>query len=569
MKKDSTFPIAGAALSQTPQRKSNGKRFLPLLWLLFCMTLLPLSVQAQVNPTDYGLFFDVASGTVWLDLNHDGLIDASDSEYFPAPASWNWNSGTHTLTLNNFSWITPAQIALVILGGNLTVNLNGTNTFESQFNNGTLSSGSNVSAGIAVPFFQITITGSGTLNATGGDISGVGTHVNTVGINGTLTVAGGTVNATGGTATALTPSFDGNSFGVISVDYINIKGGILNAKGGSGTGASGVACGVYAVTSNTISGGTVEASGSTSAFNQAPVLPSAYKWWANHTAPTNPGGAGTLFNGSGTAYTYSASDQYVKIETATPPRITGPASMTLMTGYTAISTDVYTITGTTPVTVVKTSGDDHITWNNATRKLDIAEGLDIGIYKVELTASNGVGTFRFTFTLTVEERVYYLDIPQNVVGGTVEVITQTPYLAEEGETVTLIITSDEGYELESITVVGYDNSNIIIPLTCTDNVCTFTMPAFHVSIVVVFRPLTTGNIWAGHALPLRAWTVNGVLYVNGINDGATLRVYNIFGVLVYEALPLSEGSGDASIPLPGRGIYIITDGKETIKVVNN
>ena len=449
---------------------------------------------------------------------------------------------------------------------------------------------------------------------------------------------------------------------------------------------------MHALISSTISGGTVEASGSTGAFRQAPVLPSAYTWWANNAATTNPGGAGTLFNGSGTAYTYSASDQYVKIEstriavvsdvtvsgtaeqTLTPqtatvtlfgetvgvaltnnnaaswfagvgslpagitvaanatagsniitltfggmpsavstaafnitvpasalssggalallpnpnakfditgsgtvnppvtpsvaPRIYGSTWITLATGYTATSSDAYSITGDSPVTVTKTSGDSHITWNDATRKLDIAAGLPEGEYRITLGAVNSVGTFTLTVTLTVVEPVYYLDAPRNVAGGTLKVITNEPYIAAAGETVTLVITSDKGYELESIAVYDYYNKDVAVTLNCTDNACTFTMPAHHIRIVVVFRSITTANEqWTMDNGQLKAWTANGVLYVSGIADGATLRVYNIFGMLV-EASPNPSEGGEFVLPLPGRGVYIITDGKRVVKVNN-
>ena len=41
--------------------------------------------------------------------------------------------------------------------------------------------------------------------------------------------------------------------------------------------------------------------------------------------------------------------------------ITGPKTVTLSQGYDAASSDAYTITGTAPVTVTKTSGDSKIT----------------------------------------------------------------------------------------------------------------------------------------------------------------------------------------------------------------
>ena len=51
--------------------------------------------------------------------------------------------------------------------------------------------------------------------------------------------------------------------------------------------------------------------------------------------------------------------------------------------------------------MTKTSGDPEITWNNGTKKLDIAAGLAPGTYAATLRASNSAGDAALTFTLTV------------------------------------------------------------------------------------------------------------------------------------------------------------------------
>ncbi|WP_347488029.1 YDG domain-containing protein [Desulfoscipio sp. XC116] len=103
---------------------------------------------------------------------------------------------------------------------------------------------------------------------------------------------------------------------------------------------------------------------------------------------------------------YADFDTVITVKTidadTTAPTLTGPTAMTLAEGYGATSTGDYTITGTEPVEVTKTSGDSKITWNDATKKLDIAAGLTPGSYPVILTASNGTSPdATLTFTLTV------------------------------------------------------------------------------------------------------------------------------------------------------------------------
>ena len=63
---------------------------------------------------------------------------------------------------------------------------------------------------------------------------------------------------------------------------------------------------------------------------------------------------------------------------------------------------------------------------------------------------------------------------------------------------------------------------------------------------------------------LKAWTQNGILHVSGVAEGATVRVYNLNGQLIYSATVV-ETHGSAS--LPERGIYIVSDGVTTVKTV--
>jgi hypothetical protein len=252
---------------------------------------------------------------------------------------------------------------------------------------------------------------------------------------------------------------------------------------------------------------------------------------------------------------------------ASTPHITGPASLTLVTGYAATSTDAFTITGTTPVTVNNTSGDIHITWNNGTKRLDIAEGLPEGVYTVTLRATNSVGSHTFTFTLTVKEPVYYIDIAP-ATGGGVTAATSAPYLAAAGETVTLLITPDNGYILESIQVCNMVNRNVTIALNGADLTRTFTMPAYHVTITATFRDTRNTDIeetGRPQGSPLLAYTRNSALRVSGLTVGELWSVYNISGTLIVQEVTDSD---KAEVVLPGHGIYIVISGKRKVKIIN-
>lgn len=112
--------------------------------------------------------------------------------------------------------------------------------------------------------------------------------------------------------------------------------------------------------------------------------------------------AGTTFYAPGATPSLPAGTILTPGYSGTAPTITGPATLTLTEGYDATATGMYTITGTAPVAVTKTSGDAMIVWNDATKKLDVAAGLAAGNYTVTLKASNGIlPDATWTFTLTV------------------------------------------------------------------------------------------------------------------------------------------------------------------------
>ena len=252
-----------------------------------------------------------------------------------------------------------------------------------------------------------------------------------------------------------------------------------------------------------------------------------------------------------------------------PPYITGDLFMTLTEGYSAISTNAYTIYGTAPVMVTKISGESLITWNNLTETIDIAAGLPVGDYEVKLRVDNNTASvYTFVFNLTVRKKVYLIDIPQIIVGGSLTVQTETPYLGFEGETVTLTVTPDKGYELKALSVYMSDASgnlirSVVIPLKGSGNTYTFTMPVHNIAIEVSFRDnVGIENIRANS---LNAFVQNDILYVSGLTAGEVLSIYNITGTLIYQGVTNSD---KMEINLSGRGVYLIRSNNNTVKVVN-
>jgi hypothetical protein len=88
------------------------------------------------------------------------------------------------------------------------------------------------------------------------------------------------------------------------------------------------------------------------------------------------------------------------------------------------------------------------------------------------------------------------------------------------------------------------------------------MPAYDVIISATFRDMRTG-IEAASQSSLKGYTQNGILYVSGLTAGKSWSIYNTSGMLMYQGIAADD---KAEVPLPGRGVFIVTDGKEIIKI---
>ena len=65
------------------------------------------------------------------------------------------------------------------------------------------------------------------------------------------------------------------------------------------------------------------------------------------------------------------------------------------------------------------------------------------------------------------------------------------------------------------------------------------------------------------ATVLTASVLDGTLHVGGLTSGELWSVYNLSGTLVYRTVATAS---EAQIRLPGRGVYVVVSGNETVKV---
>ena len=67
-----------------------------------------------------------------------------------------------------------------------------------------------------------------------------------------------------------------------------------------------------------------------------------------------------------------------------------------------------------------------------------------------------------------------------------------------------------------------------------------------------------------HPSTLTASASNGILYINGLQPGKPLHIYNITGQLVYKGVAKAT---QESIAVAARGIYVVTAGTQTVKII--
>ncbi len=125
---------------------------------------------------------------------------------------------------------------------------------------------------------------------------------------------------------------------------------------------------------------------------------------------------------------------------------------------------------------------------------------------------------KVTFTLTVEEEAYTVNVDENITGGTV---TATPANAKEGDTVTLKAEPKEGYKFTGWIVKDASDKDV----TVTDN--TFTMPAGAVDVSATFEGIELTDYEALTAVEIKEnkqlTTADAVAERGGLPETVTLK----------------------------------------------
>ncbi len=235
--------------------------FSMLLTVALMLSLLP-GTTVSAAPAGRTKALDLAATEVEKEedgtkYQTSGDIDALAAEgwaWYPNGTTVNGNTYPgKVLVLDGINLVTTAPTALTVPDGT-TIDFSGTNIIKGGDNSAGKAYG--ILCGVLYGSQTLTINGTGTLNVTSGETSGVGTANDSYGIwvARSLTFNGGTVNAVAGN------SEDG-SYGVFS-NNITIIGGKINATGSNvnrPTNGSVECAGAAAGTSFTLTGGTLTA----------------------------------------------------------------------------------------------------------------------------------------------------------------------------------------------------------------------------------------------------------------------------------------------------------------------
>lgn len=236
---------------------------------------------------------------------------------------------------------------------------------------------------------------------------------------------------------------------------------------------------------------------------------------------------------------------------------------------TMLSTVTFNVNPSTAVVTVQDASGTEITGTDNTYRLNI------GTYTYNITASGyypesdsftvdgtnrtiDVELTRRVGTTTPGVSTYLISVPSNITGGSISV---NPTRASRGSIITITVNPDEGYELDTLTVLDNNNNRIDVNQENATRY-TFTMPSSRVTVNATFKQ---SNDPTPSDLPFtdvatNEWYYDAVKYVyeNGIMNGTDSTSFSpnnttTRGMIVtmlhrLEGEPSAEASSFADVP---------------------
>ena len=168
----------------------------------------------------------------------------------------------------------------------------------------------------------------------------------------------------------------------------------------------------------------------------------------------------------------------------------------------------------------------------------------------ELTVEFEVATYPVTFSTADGNGVVIVTVDSRTISSGAQIV--------HGKDIVFTATPNEGFQVKEWKLNGFvvtDNKT---------NVYTHNNISEAIEVSVAFESSIASDSRDLSVNQLKAWILNGLLYVNGLKPGVVWSVYNAAGALVYQNVATGE---EAKIPLGNQGVYIIQSENYSVKVV--
>jgi len=382
---------------------------------------------------------------------------------------------------------------------------------------------------------KFTSTGSGSIVMNSG-YEGIQANDGSTTVNITGSISGVTRGIVAETGSNVT--FTGSVSSTSATLIANNTGSAILLNGNVTAGVSGP---------QALAGGNVTVNGTISTTGTYLLIGTVPKAKTDFVLPSTKTGYATYSDGTNTVW--------VK---GTAPTITGGTpSITVLPGYTAMSTASFTISGDPAPRVTKTSGDSHLTWNDATKKIDIAPGLTTGSYSAVLSAQNGVtpnGSYIFTFIVGAPPICQIGSINYTALNDAIAAVptgstttTTIKLLAD----INYVSQQDYDYGIVSLPSISITNKKIVFDLNgfnlSIKNYCTYGI--YQSGGYIDFTGTGTFNVQGGYD-PYFAITGGAGVYVT--NSGSC-RVSSVTIAQAYQ-------SGGTGVVTNGSGCIVTVEG---------
>ena len=526
------------------------------------------------------------------------VIDGSGGTLTLAPTSGGIIGGGSSVTINSGTVVVNNVADTGISGNNVTISSGASVTINNAGYEGiSAGNGVNISGNVTITG---TVSGGNSIwsSVVGTTISG-GTVSVDGSINGDLSVTSGTATI-GGTVSGTITLTGGATLG-FSTDNINLPNNIiLNGANTLNTGAfgniniSGVISGTGGLTKQgsgalillnsgvhnysgetTISDGRFVLYGSLEQSSDVTVTGNGIFDLSGATSPTTTinglNGNGTVMlggnnnltinNTSSSSFTGIISQlQSAGVNCSLTKTGTGTLTLTganiFYTGGTTVSSGTLVINGNLNSDLIVNGTGSVIITGTHTGTQNFSGSGEVWI--------NGVRVYPDPPVFTVTYSVVNGNGTLSAHVGTAGVVSGAPIAS--GTSVDLhtpvefIATPARGYQVKE-----WKYNGAVAPGNTT-NTYYLTLVTMTVDLTVEFEPVPAppSSVDDVQSPSLSAYAQDGALYISGLMAGQPFRVYNVLGALIYQGV---ANDADTTIALPERSVYIVTDGKTTVKTV--